>query len=353
MQVAGTWLCPEPLDRARFVDMERRMRPVRNAVFAVVGAGVVALSVRWGWPVLAMFAVVCLFVPVVDLRMPQSPRPELWLMALTLAGIAAIGVAIAMTGGPTSPALPWLVVPAVAATAVFTTRGVVLALGTAVLTALGATLASDPGATVAGPEYVGATIVLIVSVGLYVHGLMRAEVRHRGDSVLDPLTGLLNRTTLERRFEELRQQAALGRAPIALVLLDLDHFKDVNDTYGHERGDSVLRDVAYELRKSLRSFELAYRLGGEELMLILPGVDEQHAAALADHVRRRIALARPGGLEVTLSCGVAAAAGEDLDYPSLFTRADTRLYAAKAAGRDRVVPIPSEAYRERALRLVS
>jgi diguanylate cyclase (GGDEF)-like protein len=352
-QAAGTWLCPEPLDRARFVDMERRMRPVRNAVFGVVGLGVAGLAARWGWEVLVVFAAVCLLVPVVDVRMPKSPRPELWLMALALAGIAAIGVAIAMTGGPTSPALPWLVVPAVAATAVFTTRGVALALGTAVATALLATLLTDAGGTVAAPSYVGATIVLIVSVGLYVHGLMRAEVRHRGDSVLDPLTGLLNRTTLERRFEELRQQAALGDAPIALVLLDLDRFKRVNDTHGHERGDTVLRDVAYELRKSLRSFELAYRMGGEELLLILPGIDEEHAAALADHVRRRIAQARPGGLDITISCGVAAASGAALRYETLFAQADARLYAAKAAGRDRVFPVPSDAHRERVLRLVS
>jgi diguanylate cyclase (GGDEF)-like protein len=182
---------------------------------------------------------------------------------------------------------------------------------------------------------------------------MRAEVRHRGESVLDPLTGLLNRTTLEGRFEELRQQARISGAPIAIVLLDLDRFKRVNDTYGHERGDTVLRDVAYELRKSLRSFELAYRLGGEELMVILPGLEEGEAAALADHVRRRIAEARPGGLDVTISCGVAAACGDALRYEELFAQADARLYAAKAAGRDRVLPEPSAMHRERALRLVS
>ena len=107
---------------------------------------------------------------------------------------------------------------------------------------------------------------------------MRAEVRHRGESVLDPLTGLLNRATLNQRFEEVRQQAALVQVPVAFVLFDLDRFKDVNDTYGHETGDAVLRDVAYEMRKALRSFELAYRVGGEELLLILPGTDEAEAA---------------------------------------------------------------------------
>jgi diguanylate cyclase (GGDEF)-like protein len=261
-------------------------------------------------------------------------------MALTLGGIVGIGGAIAMTGGSRSAALPWLVVPVVAATAVFTSRGVAVALAAAIFTAFASTLVSSASALVAAPEYVAATIVLIASVGLYVNGLMRAEVRHRGESVLDPLTGLLNRATLGQRFEEVRQQAALVQVPVAFVLFDLDRFKNVNDTHGHEAGDAVLKDVAYEMRKALRSFELAYRVGGEELLLILPGTDEPEASALAERVRRRIAASRPGGISVTVSAGVSAAVGEDVVYEQLFERADARLYEAKNAGRDRVVPAP-------------
>jgi diguanylate cyclase (GGDEF)-like protein len=177
-------------------------------------------------------------------------------------------------------------------------------------------------------------------VGLYVNGLMRTEVRLRGESVLDPLTGLLNRATLEQRFEEVRQQAVLARVPVSVVLFDLDHFKNVNDTYGHETGDAVLRDVAYELRKALRSFELAYRVGGEELLLILPGTDEAEAAALAERVRRRVEGARPGGIPVTISAGVGSGFGSTLSYKRLFELADERLYRAKDGGRNKVVPHP-------------
>ena len=180
------------------------------------------------------------------------------------------------------------------------------------LTAFCAPLAAGASALVAAPEYLAATIVLIASVGLYVNGLMRAEVRHRGESVLDPLTGLLNRATLDQRFEEVRQQAILAHVPVAFVLFDLDHFKAVNDTYGHETGDAVLRDVAYEMRKSLRSFELAYRVGGEELLLILPGTDEAEAAGLAERVRRHVAASRPGGISVTISAGISAGFGDEL-----------------------------------------
>ncbi len=316
------------------------MRPVRNLVFGAMGAGAAVLAAVWGWEVIALFAAVSLLIPLVDRRIATSQTPEYWLMALTLGGIAAIGGAIMLSGGARSAALPWLVVPVVAATAVFTSRGVSVALAAAVFMALASTLLSGASDLVAAPEYVSATIVLIASVGLYVNGLMRAEVRHRGESVLDPLTGLLNRATLVQRFEEVRQQAALVQVPVAFVLFDLDRFKDVNDTYGHEAGDAVLRDVAYEMRKALRSFELAYRVGGEELLLILPGTDEAEAAGLAERVRRRIAASRPGGISVTISAGVSAGYGEELSYERLFERADARLYEAKNAGRDRVVPSP-------------
>lgn len=342
MDAHGTWLCPEPLDRARFVDMERRMRRVRNFVFAAIGAGAAVLAVSWGYEILAVFAIVSLLVPLVDRRIAVSNKPEYWLLFLTLAGVAAIGIAIAMSGGARSAALPWLVVPVVASTAVFTSRGVAITVGAAVVTANVATFSGGAEAVVAAPEYLAATIVLLASVGLYVNGLMRTEVRLRGESVLDPLTGLLNRATLKQRFEEVRQQAILVRVPVSIVLFDLDRFKDVNDTYGHDTGDAVLRDVAYELRKALRSFELAYRVGGEELLLILPGTDEAEAAGLAERVRRRVAGSRPGGIPVTVSAGVAAGFGQALVYDRLFERADERLYEAKNSGRNRVVPSPLE-----------
>jgi GGDEF domain-containing protein len=113
--------------------------------------------------------------------------------------------------------------------------------------------------------------------------------------VLDPLTGLLNRTALMSRFEELRQQAAQNGRPIAVIVCDLDHFKDVNDHHGHDRGDVVLREAAYELRKATRSFELIYRIGGEEFLLVLPGVEILEAQEVAERLRKTVASATPGG----------------------------------------------------------
>jgi diguanylate cyclase (GGDEF)-like protein len=117
--------------------------------------------------------------------------------------------------------------------------------------------------------------------------------------VLDPLTGLLNRASLDSREVEIEQQARLTGGSVSLVLVDVDGFKRINDTYGHERGDAVLRDTAYEIRKSLRSFELVYRIGGEEFLVMLPGVDLTDAVQIAERLRGSVAAARPGELELT------------------------------------------------------
>ena len=136
---------------------------------------------------------------------------------------------------------------------------------------------------------------------------------------------------------EIEQQARLTGGPVSLVLLDLDRFKRVNDTHGHERGDAVLRDVAYQIRKSLRSFELIYRIGGEEFRVLLPGVGLPEAVEVAERMRNAVTdAARPGDLDVTISAGAAAAAGEAIRYAQLFREADHALLDAKRGGRDRV-----------------
>ncbi len=156
----------------------------------------------------------------------------------------------------------------------------------------------------------------------------------------DGLTGLANR----RAFDEelVREVARSGRtgAPLALVVLDVDRFKAVNDGHGHAAGDAVLREVAARASAALRRGDLAARIGGEEFALVLPGADLAGAAELAERVRVAIAATpMPAGgadLAVTVSLGCATlAAGEAPE--ALVARADARLYEAKRAGRDRVV----------------
>jgi diguanylate cyclase (GGDEF)-like protein len=179
-------------------------------------------------------------------------------------------------------------------------------------------------------------VALLVSITAVVAALSGAEVEQRTESVLDPLTGLLNRAALRRRFDELEEQARLTGETVSLLVCDIDRFKSVNDTHGHDRGDAVLRDLAYEMRKHLRSFELIYRLGGEEFVLVLPGVHDEDARRVAERLRTAVREARPGGLPLTLSIGVASGFGREVDFESLFKSADRALYVAKEHGRDRV-----------------
>ena len=170
-----------------------------------------------------------------------------------------------------------------------------------------ATLGVDPTATIADPVDVIATLALLAGVVSIVWALQSAELHHRDEAILDPLTGLLNRHALVPRFVEISLQARLTGQPVSLVLCDVDGFKEINDEHGHDRGDAVLRDIAYELRKRLRSFELVYRLGGEEFLIVLPGIGLEGGVVTAERLREAVEQARPKDIPVTISLGVSSA----------------------------------------------
>jgi diguanylate cyclase (GGDEF)-like protein len=194
----------------------------------------------------------------------------------------------------------------------------------------------DAQGIVDDPTRLISALTLLIAVPAVMTALMEGELEHRDRAVLDPLTGLLNRASLDARVLEIEEQAHLTGGAVSLILLDLDGFKQVNDTHGHKRGDAVLSDVAYEIRKSLRSFELVYRIGGEEFLVLLPGVDLSEALDIAERVRHSVEQARPGELDLTISAGVATDAGGHITYDALFRAADAALFEAKRGGRNRV-----------------
>ena len=162
-------------------------------------------------------------------------------------------------------------------------------------------------------------------------------------AITDALTGLHNRRYMETHIAGLVEQALSRDQPLAVLVLDIDHFKLVNDTHGHDAGDEVLREFALRVRKAIRGIDLACRYGGEEFVVVMPETDLAAATAVAERLRRRIA-SEPfpiqqgaQGIDVTISIGIAALGGND-DAASVIKRADQALYRAKHNGRNRVVP---------------
>jgi len=157
----------------------------------------------------------------------------------------------------------------------------------------------------------------------------------------DPLTGLDNRREMYTRLEQELARARRYGEPLAVVMLDIDHFKAVNDHYGHQAGDAVLQELAQRLLQQARKADLVARYGGEEFLLILPRTDLAAAGVFAERLRERIA-GRPfgtpaGELSIQVSIGVAAYPDQAADSDSLIRAADTALYSAKQQGRNRVV----------------
>jgi diguanylate cyclase (GGDEF)-like protein len=331
------WLCPTELDRARVTEASDRVRRARVVTAGGVGLSLLLVAPWLGWWTFGLFAVAVANLATLERRFAGSNAPELVAAKSLLLTTVLLAVAAALSGGAHSPLLPWLVIPVGMAATRF--RAAVVQ-GYAELTAiviLFVALAPHPEAATEDPVPLVVALSLLLGLAAITAALTRAELKHRDAAVLDPLTGLLNRQALETRVVELEQQARLTGASVCFVACDLDHFKVINDTHGHERGDLVLRDVAYEIRKALGSFELAYRLGGEEFLIILPGVGLEEGRAVAERLRATIAAARPGRLEITMSAGVSAAAGGEVSHMELFRAADAALYDAKRGGRNRVI----------------
>jgi diguanylate cyclase (GGDEF)-like protein len=336
----GSWLCPTELDRSRVIDANERVRTIRRVGSLAVGVALV-ISAPWiGYWTLILFALSALNFWHVDRTISESAHPERVSAAAIVVTLLLLSGGVILSGGPHSPALPWLVLPAGMAAARFRPQVVIAALVLTIALILISTFGVDPRAALHDPVPVIATLALLAGVISIVWALQAAELHHRDEAILDPLTGLLNRHALVPRFLEISHQARLTGQPVCMVLCDVDCFKEINDEHGHDRGDAALRDVAYELRKRLRSFELVYRLGGEEFLIVLPGIELSAGKATAERLRAAIDEARPTGIPITISLGVSAARGAQVDYDTLFKAADDALYEAKRLGRNRVAAAP-------------
>ncbi|MEI8146327.1 MAG: PleD family two-component system response regulator [Alphaproteobacteria bacterium] len=162
-------------------------------------------------------------------------------------------------------------------------------------------------------------------------------------AITDGLTGLHNRRYMESHLGTLVEQASMRGKPLSLLVLDIDFFKAVNDTYGHDAGDEVLREFANRMRKNVRGIDLACRLGGEEFVVVMPDTDAAVASIVAERIRSRVAgevfAIHKGAraIDVTVSIGMAQRMPSENDGDAILKRADQALYRAKRDGRNRVV----------------
>jgi diguanylate cyclase (GGDEF)-like protein len=334
----SSWLCPTELDRARVLDNSTRVRRARTVAAAAIGVALIALLPWFGIWMLGLFAASAVNLLTLDRRMARSEHPELAVAFSLLFTAVLLALGVMFSGGGQSAALPWMAVPVGMAAARFRRQVMVVGAGIGLVLMAVAVVVADP-ASVSPPTYLIVAVALMVSVVGIAEALQEAELNYRTESVLDPLTGVLNRKSLGLRFTELQVQARMTQGSVCLIAADLDGFKQVNDLHGHARGDAALRDAAYEMRKALRNFELFYRLGGEEFLVVLPGVHMSAGTHVAERLRQAVEQSSPAGLKLTISLGVAAANGDAVDYRVLFEAADAALYRAKQLGKNRVVAI--------------
>jgi diguanylate cyclase (GGDEF)-like protein len=264
-------------------------------------------------------------------------RPELWVFPALLGAQTTIAVVIAIVGAGLTPALAMMCWPVAGLAGRFPNRASRLGTIYSVVVAVATIIVIDPSILRENPLAPSLLVVALVSVFVVMTVLRDSDIENRGAALVDPLTGMLNRSALNHRVTEIEHQSLITGEPVAVLVADLDRFKRVNDNHGHARGDVVLQEVAHRLRSQLRAYDLAYRIGGEEFVVLLLGASPATATATAEQLRAAIAAEPIAGLDVTISIGVAASAwGGPFNWSEIFERADAALYRAKGEGRDRV-----------------
>ncbi len=188
-------------------------------------------------------------------------------------------------------------------------------------------------------QHLAVTVARQISLAL---ANLKLHEKLQQQSIRDPLTGLFNRRYLEESLERELHRARRTEQPLGICMIDVDHFKNFNDTFGHEAGDAVLRELGLFLQQNIRGSDIACRYGGEELTLILPDASLEDTKKRAEYLRENVKLLwlehrrQPLG-SITISIGVASFPQQGHSMEGLIRAADMALYRAKKEGRDRVV----------------
>jgi diguanylate cyclase (GGDEF)-like protein len=343
-QGTGPTRVTDDLEREHILDLNRRL----GTMFRIISAGawvLIATSIpRYGWhpliaPMIGAVPYALLSRHAGHFRSPGRALTAGWVLFQ-----ASIAVGFLCSSGAPLFALPLIILMVPGRCAVLRPRAAAAATAYTGVLMIGVSFALDSAAVLHAPSVLLFQLALLVEAG-YVGSIVgRSAVGHRGAGVVDELTGLLNRTALRARVLELTAHQATAPRRVGMLLIDVDHFKQINDRDGHAAGDVVLREAGERIRGALRTYESAYRVGGEEVLVLLPNADVGSATEVAERLRAAVGGTPCGGVPVTISVGVGLTApGEPFVYRDVFQRADTALYEAKRKGRDRVCahsPLP-------------
>jgi diguanylate cyclase (GGDEF)-like protein len=267
--------------------------------------------------------------------------------AIVVAGVIAVTVPLYFSGSkggvPLAPSDLFYTWPALYVGYFFRRRGIALCLGLIAVSyggALFATGAVEAAAGTAATRWV-ATVAVATGAAAAMHVLRRhvdgLVDRLRHVAQIDPLTKLFNRRAFDQRFELELERARRSDGPMALVLGDIDNFKELNDRHGHAAGDQALIAVGQGLAYGCRGLDTVARIGGEEFALLLPGEDASRGVEAAERMRLQVAGVATGAEGLTMSFGVVAFPQDGVTPAQLLETADRALYRAKALGRNRVV----------------
>jgi diguanylate cyclase (GGDEF)-like protein len=333
---ASAWLCPTGADRTRMLEAGSRVKGARQIASGAL-ATTLLLCLPFFGPIPLLFCAVSVAqIITLDRRIAGSARPEKYVSASLAYTAGTIAAGLPWTGGPDSPLIAWLALPAALMASRFRRRIVLIGFGWCLLLLLTATVGVDPQAFLRDPTTVLVAIALLIGVTACTLALSENEMQFREESRLDPLTGLLNRSALSSAMAQVELRMAEGASVVSVVLYDVDHFKQVNDSYGHDVGDDVLLATARILVANARPSDAVYRLGGEEFAVVLMN-PLPLALQLAERHRAAVQQAMPAGVAVTISAGVASGEGTGVTWEDLYRRADRALLEAKRNGRNRVV----------------
>lgn len=315
--------------------------PGAGIVRGCVVAGSLALVPWLGWSFavpafLGVLAFQSRWQPVVKEGAYAERGGERIVLWQAVAGMTISCAAIAFADEPALYLLPVLVLSAFPAIVSYRAFGSVLVAAIGVLLMLATGLFVDASAVADNPLIVTLPMGLLGLVTIVGIAMARSTMEHAALAHVDPLTGALNRGALEARITELERVLRDDGEPVTLIVADLDHFKRINDTYGHEAGDEVLVDVARRMQEELRLVDVLYRIGGEEFVVLLPRTGRLEAEQIAERLRQAISERPCGGRPLTASLGLASFEAAGFEYAPAFDRADAALLEAKELGRNQV-----------------